>query len=935
MFVGFQASSIETKNFDFLWEGRRNFPSSSELHMLQFLQNNNDGSHQDSPGIYNIVTWPNEYQLKLGLIGKFEAFLGVPIPKMLQSPLALNSSTLESFYNLLARSGAHFVVVPSTLMTDKSEVKAQQGEILKEVSDEQGMKQTGKSNDIFDFALANFQKIYQDNNFTILSVPGSLTPPSSTGDTAIIHPWTEDESTISDIKSAKITLPYRGEFFNKIDDSEFVKVSEDRESVILYTDNKSQTLWSKDIEYKQGNFDYIEAKFRITDQNRDKQYSECGVVWESEGEKKYYVRIRDDKLEFSETPAPKDRFNIESRQVKLKEGISYSLKLAFSESALSVYVDDIHRLRVPSDLYQGNERNAISRIGIRCFGSTAEFEQLNIAQMNQLPNSDFNSLNEKQQIDQYYYPLTALALSGIKYDTFVPNDGSLFSKNNIILTTKVIDDYYSDSDNISMLLDYAKDGGKLIIISTDGSMAGWYTKSFAVKFINSSSTEFNNVVESTEPKNSVELAATTMDIESISSDVVVKSYYQNNSKKVSPFTLEKSHGKGKIILVNAAGYFDAISRSPEKYFLRLADFPRLAGIYSENSNERTAVIPIDSTYYLGNLRISGTTTINGSSLLLPSDKENYNSNKYYVKDVSFVTTNTEDGDKIAFTATANNNNNDNNNNYDMNINPDFESNKTSIFRDILINKIEVYGQYNVTIKSSGTLDIPSPTAPLTQSNYMSLSVPAGFDMILTINNESYAKITMANSTQKTIKFANYNGSNNNNPDRSLDMVHINFHSIRPNGFQANYVPILMKRPEIMAYGNATFESLFQGKYDFDAYKGIEGNPFEIREDDIHLKLDYIDNYHSSSKNKQTTDYITYVELSNINELSESTTEEQENLRIPGDISDNSKQEGILVPWDKAIISNASITLVLVLSAGSSLCILLLWPKIYKRAELGK
>lgn len=58
-------------------------------------------------------------------------------------------------------------------------------------------------------------------------------------------------------------------------------------------------------------------------------------------------------------------------------------------------------------------------------------------------------------------------------------------------------------------------------------------------------------------------------------------------------------------------------------------------------------MPIDSTYYLGNLRISGNTTISGSSLLLPSDEENYNSNKYNVKDVSFVTTNTEDGDKIA------------------------------------------------------------------------------------------------------------------------------------------------------------------------------------------------------------------------------------------------------------------------------------------------
>lgn len=97
-----------------------------------------------------------------------------------------------------------------------------------------------------------------------------------------------------------------------------------------------------------------------------------------------------------------------------------------------------------------------------------------------------------------------------------------------------------------MLLDYVKDGGKLIIIRTDGSMAGRFTKSFAVKFINSSSTEFNNVVESTEPKNSVELVATTMDVESISSDVVLKSYYQIAARKYLLLLLKKAVVKAKL-----------------------------------------------------------------------------------------------------------------------------------------------------------------------------------------------------------------------------------------------------------------------------------------------------------------------------------------------------------------------------------------------------
>ena len=938
MFVGFQASSIETNNLDFLWEGRRNFPSSSELHMLQFLQNNNTGATK-SPEIYNIVTLPNEYQLKQGLIGKFEAFLGVPIPKMLQSPLALNSSTLESFYNLLAPTDTRFIVIPSTNSTDKGDVLKTSSRVpgveAQPGNEEEGkkgheIKQIGKATDNLNFALANFQKVYQDNNFTILSVPSGLAPPYFAGDTAMIHSWADDDvSTISDNKNVKITLPYRGEFFSKITDSEFTKFSEDKKSILLYADNKSQTLWSQDIDYKNGNFDYIEAKFRVTDQNRTKEHNECGIVWENEDEKKYYVRIRDDKLEFSETPAPRDRFIIESRQVKLNEWVSYSLKLAFSENALSVYVDDIPRLQVPSDLYQGNEGNNISKIGIRCSGNTAEFEPIKIAQRNQLPSgNDLASLDEKQRTYQYYYPFSTLALSGIEYDTFSPNDHSVFSKNNIILTTKVLDEYYGDGDRMSTLLDYVKNGGKLTIISTDSSIGGWVTKAFAIEFTNSSNTEFNNIIESTEPKDPVELSGATMDIKSTSSDIGVKSYYQKNSEKISPFALEKNHGKGKIILVNAAGYFDAISQSPEKHFLKLADFPRLVGIEPKRSTENTEG-PIDSNYYLGNLRISGTSTINGSSLLLPSENEDI-FNKYRVRDISVLAGNTGDGDKVTFSTEASNNNNNN----ISRRSDEFEGKKTSIFRDIIMNNIEIYGQYNATIKSSGTLNLPSPSSPLSQSNYVSLSIPAGFDMILTINNDTYAKVTMANSTEKTIKLAG-NNSSNNNADSNSGWIQIYFHNIRPDHSPADSVPILMKRPEIKAYGNITFESLFQGKYDFDSYKGIEGGPFETREGPVNLRLDYVDSYHSSSKNKQTTDYITYVELSNIDGLSKNAIEEQEELSIPGDISDAAKQSGILVPWKKAIISNASFITVLVLSAASLLSIFLLWPKLYRRTGVGK
>jgi hypothetical protein len=62
---------------------------------------------------------------------------------------------------------------------------------------------------------------------------------------------------------------------------------------------------------------------------------------------------------------------------------------------------------------------------------------------------------------------------------------------------------------------------------------------------------------------------------------------------------------------------------------------------------------------------------------------------------------------------------------------------------------------------------------------------------------------------------------------------------------------LMKRPEILAHGNATFDSLFQGRQDFDVFKGIEDNLETRNDSNIGLKLDYVDSYYRSSKRKHT------------------------------------------------------------------------------------
>ena len=156
------------------------------------------------------------------------------------------------------------------------------------------------------------------------------------------------------------------QFFNKISNSDFVEIVGNKKGVTVNAYNKSQTLWSSEIKYRNEDINYIGSEFKVINQNEDRPHDECGIVWESE-DKKYYVRIRDDKLEFSETPAPKDRYVIENQQVKLDKWNPYTLKVSFLGDYLKVYVNDILRLKVPSSLYDNS--NTITRVGIRCAGN--------------------------------------------------------------------------------------------------------------------------------------------------------------------------------------------------------------------------------------------------------------------------------------------------------------------------------------------------------------------------------------------------------------------------------------------------------------------------------------------------------------------------------------------------------------------------------------
>ena len=237
---------------------------------------------------------------------------------------------------------------------------------------------------------------------------------------------------------------------------------------------------------------------------------------------------------------------------------------------------------------------------------------------------------EKEQTYQYFYPLTSLAFSETDYDTFLPNDNSIFSKGNIVITASAIGNNVNyeinNKDKIDRFLKYVWNGGTLTVINADKEAKGWLATSFlSIKYSNRTS-GFDTIVGQSEAMYPLEVSGNVSVIKSIAPDVRVKSYYENNNVIVSPFSMEKNHGKGKIVFVEAAGYFDVVSQSPERYFYTLADLPRLFGISTDNlkANAVARNTSFSNYYNLGNISVFGDMTINSSSLLLPMNERGEN-----------------------------------------------------------------------------------------------------------------------------------------------------------------------------------------------------------------------------------------------------------------------------------------------------------------------
>ena len=253
MFAGYV--ELFTGVSSYIEGGRRDFPTPSEFQLLNFLRDKVYNSKT-----YNIAVPEKEVGYSTGFITKIYGFSALPRLKLLQSPLTLNASTIETFYNLLDRSDTRYIVFPRTDFMD---------------THRQGSQVLSSSNNIIQFALDNFPRVYQDKNYVVLEVPSVLPPSPGASNIGFIY-QRDDGGFLSPPSIMTVNLPDNENNISAIS-KDGIKSSTNSTTVIVSDDNivnnyKGTILWTHPVQlHNSGNIksenneskiNYFEAHFQ-------------------------------------------------------------------------------------------------------------------------------------------------------------------------------------------------------------------------------------------------------------------------------------------------------------------------------------------------------------------------------------------------------------------------------------------------------------------------------------------------------------------------------------------------------------------------------------------------------------------------------------------------------------------------------------------------
>ena len=126
-----------------------------------------------------------------------------------------------------------------------------------------------------------------------------------------------------------------------------------------------------------------------------------------------------------------------------------------------------------------------------------------------------------------------------------------------------------DDTTFNRYLEYANAGGKIIVIIPNSNLKGRFSQLFSLHPSNNMTQTFTNIMVHDTQHGELDVSGLVkrVDMESAADKNVIASYVDLTNHTLSPFAVEKyfSNG-GKIVLVNAEGYFNAISKYPRNFF---------------------------------------------------------------------------------------------------------------------------------------------------------------------------------------------------------------------------------------------------------------------------------------------------------------------------------------------------------------------------------
>jgi PKD repeat protein len=1014
IFWGYNASAYDSGYDKAL--GRRDFPSASEFSLFRLLRNDTK-----NPLTFNVAAPANEYAFHTGdLIGKIHAFSGIPWAKLTQSPLTLNASTLEGFYDLLHRSDTHYIVLPkkdfNNLITasgkdDEAEISGKGGQeidedinedrVAGEENEPQGQQKTTlgieegsiEEAGVLRFAIENFQKVYEDGKYLVLAVP-SLTSQQSQADIGLIIPKNNllPPSLLSDNDS--IALGYDKLFFPAEETGKLArsgKLENSTAGSILHGDKgEVTTLWSNPLKQCQfQNSNYIEAVFRILGEN--KTSNDAGIMW-NDRNKEYTASLRNDRLEIlvkpidvgnSKETSEKKLINV--RDITREIGVWYRLKVITLEDYINIYINDLLAAKVPRDSNESDSKPSqqvtstippprnrtgsniyppISPVGIFSFNNIAEFKPIEIGQIQLQPYEKDRARFEHD------YPLNMLALSKLNYETFIEGDPSVFSKEIIVLDMSSFNqlysrtmnntasklptiyedgitypknktiNYYYDNNTENKLLEFVKKGGTLVITNVFSPDSEYFPNQTIFQntelgelfpFQVGDEIEFDrigqNIVRDL-PNKTNKLEAPQQHYLNISgeaqeikiknatsafSDFRVTSSYMHGNNEVAPFALEKKYGAGKIIVINSGGYFRAIDSSPRQYFQTLAEITGLIDLESvlKNNDKMLAgkaltpnAKPIARV--VGVLNISGPSQINSSSMSIFANK--IPAGAYSLENDKFRARSTmlNPSDNVSKGT----------NSSDI---PDTKlilQNGSYMIPNAIIRNLSLVGEYEVTITSNNSLVLPSTLG--SYGDYIAASIPPGSNMNIKLHDGATAEF-IAEKAQ------------HDQPFKISGNSKISFYNV--SDLRAgNDLSVLLKSPEVKVdNGRAIFEKIYM--YDPDRKISSDGGRLDVRGNMV-AKFDHVDNYNEidSRGGWINTQYLTYLNSIQFGKDNVYDKDKMLSGGFPADISELAKEEGVLVPWQKALLSPMAVTTSLSIIIVAAVTLIIFWRTMWLKQK---